>query len=133
MQGDLRLLRPGDLRPHEDVDPERVTLLADEIRTAGAFYPPVLVDDATRVILDGHHRWRASTALGLGLLPCYCVDYMNDVVVRVISRRPEITVTKADVIAMALAGRVYPQKTTRHMYDLPETLGPIPLRRLAGA
>jgi hypothetical protein len=49
------------------------------------------------------------------------------------SRRPEIAVTKADVIATALAGRVYPIKTTRHMYDLPETLAPIPLDRLAGS
>lgn len=133
MQGDLKLLKPSELRPHEDVDPERVARLADEIRAAGAFYPPVLIDDATRVILDGHHRWRASTVLGLSVLPCYCVDYMNDVVIRVISRRPEIAVTKAGVIATALAGRVYPEKTTRHMYDLPESLEPIPLADLAGA
>jgi ParB-like chromosome segregation protein Spo0J len=133
VQGELRLLRPDELRPHEDVDPERVASLVLEIRAAGTFYPPVLVDDATRVILDGHHRWRASSALGLRVLPCYCVDYLHDVVIRVMSRRPEITVSKADVIATALAGRVYPIKTTRHMYDLPESLEPVALDGLAGA
>lgn len=133
MQGELTLIEPGRLVPHEDVDPERVAALVEEIRAAGAFYPPVLVDGATRVILDGHHRWRAASALGLRTLPCYCVDYLNDVIIRVISRRPEIAVSKADVLATALAGRVYPIKTTRHMYDLPETLEPIPLERLAGA
>ena len=133
MQGELKLLAPADLFPHEDVDPERVALVADEIRAAGAFYPPVLIDDTTRVILDGHHRWRASALVGLKVLPCYCVDYLGDPVIRVISRRPEIAVTKEGVIATALAGRVYPQKTTRHMYDLPESLEPIPLERLSGS
>jgi ParB-like chromosome segregation protein Spo0J len=133
VQGALKLLKPEELLPHEDVDPARVTHLADEIRAAGAFYPPVLVDDVTRVILDGHHRWRASAALGLSVLPCYCVDYLNDPVIRVMSRRPEIAVTKAGVVATALAGRVYPEKTTRHMYDLPEFLEPVPLDQLTDA
>ncbi len=133
MQGVLRLLRPEDLRPHEAVDEDRLALLVEEIRAAGFFYPPVLVDDRTRIILDGHHRWRASSALGLRVLPCYCVDYLGDVVIRVMSRRPEVAITKADVVANALAGRVYPHKTTRHMYDLPETLESVPLERLAGA
>ena len=133
MQGALKLLKPGELLPHEDVDPARVKHLADEIRAAGAFYPPVLVDDVTRVILDGHHRWRASAALGLSALPCYCVDYLNDPVIRVMSRRPEIAITKADVVATALAGRVYPEKTTRHMYDLPESLEPVSLDQLTDA
>jgi hypothetical protein len=44
---------------------------------------------------------------------------------------PGIVVTKADIIATALADRVYPRKTTRHMYDLPETLEPVPLDQLA--
>jgi ParB-like chromosome segregation protein Spo0J len=130
VQGELKLLDPRELRAHEDVDPARVASLVEEIRAAGAFYPPVLVDDKTRVILDGHHRWRAATALGFRVLPCYCVDYLNDVVIRVMSRRPDIEVSKAGVIATALSGRVYPLKTTRHMYDLPESLEPIPLDRL---
>lgn len=130
MQGEVKLLRPAELRPHEDVDPERLAALVEEIRAAGAFYPPVLVDDATRVILDGHHRWRASAALGLRTLPCYCVDYLGDPVIRVMSRRPELEISKQSVIDTALAGRVYPIKTTRHMYDLPETLEPVPLDRL---
>lgn len=133
MQGELFLLDPGQLRPHEDVDPGRVASLAEEMRAAGVFYPPVLVDLATNVILDGHHRWRASALLGLKRLPCWCVDYKNDVVVRVMSRRPEIAVSKDAVIATALAGRVFPIKTTRHMYDLPEFLEPIPLEQLASA
>ena len=130
MHGELKLIPPQSLIPHEEVDAERVVRLVEEIRRAGEFYPPLLVDDRTRVILDGHHRWTASGPLGLALLPCWCVDYMNDVVVRVMSRRSDITVTKADVLAIAASGRVYPHKTTRHMYDLPESLEPVPLASL---
>jgi L-serine kinase (ADP) len=130
VKGELKLIEPRELRPHEEVDDERVKGLVEEIRAAGVFYPPVLVDDRTRVILDGHHRWHAATALGLRVIPCYCVDYRNDIVVRVKSRRADIAVTKNDVIATALAGRRYPRKTTRHMYDLPESIEPTPLSEL---
>lgn len=111
---------------------ERVRALAEEIRLAGTFYPPVLVDEASRVILDGHHRWHASTLLALAWLPCYEVDYRNDPAIRVISRRSEIAITKEDVIAMGLSGKSYPYKTTRHVYDLPEAIEPVPLERLLG-
>lgn len=130
VQGELTLLTPGELHPHEEVAPERVAALADEIRRAGVFYPPVLVDRGTRVILDGHHRWTASSLLGLCMLPCYCVDYLADPAVRVMSRREGVEVTKDSVLAMGLSGTLYPFKTTRHMYDLPESLEPIPLDRL---
>lgn len=109
---------------------DRVRSLAEEIRLAESFYPPVLIDDATRVILDGHHRWHASALLGLVLLPCYAVDYLHDPAIRVISRRTEVAITKDDVVAMGVSGRTYPYKTTRHVYDLPEALEPVPLQRL---
>ncbi len=130
MQGTFRLIEPGALRPHEDVDADRVRALAAEIRSAANFYPPVLVDEASLVILDGHHRWTASSLLGLTLLPCYAVDYANDPSIRVISRRTEIAITKADVVAMGLSGRTYPYKTTRHVYDLPESIEPVALDTL---
>jgi hypothetical protein len=130
VQGRFLLIEPGVLRPHEDVDPDRVRALAEEIEMAGEFYPPVLVDEATRVILDGHHRWRASSFLRLARLPCYAVDYVNDPAIRVLSRRTEIAVSKQDVIAVGTSGRTYPYKTTRHVYDLPDALEPVPLERL---
>jgi L-serine kinase (ADP) len=130
VQGVFFLIDPATLKPHEDVDMDRVRALAEEIRAAGAFYPPVLVDDASRVILDGHHRWHASTLLALSLLPCYAVDYRNDPAIRVISRRSEIAITKDDVITMGTSGRVYPYKTTRHVYDLPEAIEPVLLEEL---
>lgn len=133
MQGEFRLIAPGELIPHEEVDAGRVTSLVGEIRAAGAFYPPALVDAVTLVILDGHHRWHASVQLGLRVMPCYCVDYLGDPVIRVMSRRPGLDISKEAIIATALAGRTYPHKTTRHMYDLPEWIEPVALGLLFGA
>ena len=95
--------------------------------------PAGLIDEASRVILDGHHRWHASTLLALSSLPCYAVDYRRDGAIRVISRRTEIAITKDDVVAMGLSGRTYPYKTTRHVYDLPEAIEPVPLAQLSTA
>jgi hypothetical protein len=130
VEGVLKLLPPADLVPHEEVDPARLAALVEELRASGMFYPPVLVDETTRVILDGHHRWRASTQLGLRFLPCWCVNYLGNSIIRVMSRRPGYDVTKHDVLSMATSGRLYPIKTTRHMYDLPEELEPVPFDRL---
>jgi len=128
--GEFELIAPAHLRPHEDVDVERLGRLVEEIRNARTFYPPVLVDRKTRVILDGHHRWRASSQLGFIAVPCYAVDYLEDSTIHVISRRPDVEVTKQSVLDMALSGRTYPKKTTRHTYDLPESIEPVPLDRL---
>ena len=133
MTGEFELIDPRLLKPHEEIDPARLDRLVEEIRNAGTFYPPVLIDRDTRVILDGHHRWRASTRLGFAQMPAYSVRYFDDPAVRVMSRRPGIEVTKQSVIDMALAGRIYPHKTTRHMYDLPEWIEPVALDRLLGA
>jgi len=128
--GEFELIPPALLIPHEDFDTARLDRLVVEIRAAGYFYPPVLVDRPTRVILDGHHRWQASLRLGLTVVPCYTVDYLNDSTIHVISRRPDITVTKQSVIEIARAGKTFPHKTTRHTYDLPEWIEPVPLDRL---
>jgi L-serine kinase (ADP) len=133
VQGEFELITPRLLRPHEEIDPARLDRLVEEIRNAGIFYPPVLIDRETRVILDGHHRWNAATRLSLALLPCYSVRYLDDPGIRVMSRRPGIEVTKQSVIDTALSGRTYPHKTTRHMYDLPEWIEPVALSRLVGA
>ena len=130
MLGEFELIAPALLRPHEEIDAERLEHLVEEIRQSGTFYPPLLVDRTSRVILDGHHRWRASARLGFAVVPCYCVDYLVDPTIRVMSRRPDIEVTKQSVLDTAESGRTYPKKTTRHMYDLPESIEPVPLERL---
>ena len=44
----------------------------------GGYNKPLLVDVKSRVILDGHHRFRIGEALGLKFLPAILIDYLVD-------------------------------------------------------
>jgi hypothetical protein len=56
--GASSLVLMGDLYPRESMSIEHVRALADAIE-AGADLPPLLVDDQTRRIVDGQHRYHA--------------------------------------------------------------------------
>lgn len=129
----LLLLKPDELRVHEAVDPKQVGRLLDIMKSTGRFHPPLLVDCDSKVILDGHHRYWASRELGCRRIPCYCVKYLSDDGIVLKSWRPNLTVTKEQVIEMGLGKEVFPLKTTRHIYDLPASLEPIPTDELMKA
>ncbi|MDH3216650.1 MAG: ParB N-terminal domain-containing protein [Candidatus Krumholzibacteria bacterium] len=126
----LKLIDPQELHSHEAVDEAQVRRVAAMMKTSGYFHPPVLVDSATNVVLDGHHRVRASKVLGCNKIPCYCVDYLNDDEIVLESWKPETNPTKRDVIDMGLTENVFPRKTTRHLYEIPACITPAPLSDL---
>lgn len=105
------------LREHEQVEPQRLHEILEEIRREGALRHPILVDKRSGVILDGHHRFRAYKELGFATIPCALVDYRSDAV-SVRSRRPEIIVSKDEVIRRALSGELFPPKTTQHILHI---------------
>jgi ParB-like chromosome segregation protein Spo0J len=121
------LVPTGALLPHEAFDPERGREVLDGMRARRTFYPPVLVDDETLVILDGHHRWWAGQRLGCVLTPCYRVDYLDDDGIHVRARRANIPVSKRAVIEMGAGHTVFPPKTTRHVYILPDWVRAVPI------
>jgi ParB-like chromosome segregation protein Spo0J len=102
------------LREHEQIEDERLRQIREEIRREGRLRHPILVDKRSGAILDGHHRFRAYRELGFATIPCVLVDYQSDVI-SVRSRRPDITVSKAEVIRRALSGELFPPKTTQHI------------------
>ena len=124
------LISPDELHIHEAIDENQVRRVKKMMTQTREFYPPLLVDSTTRVILDGHHRFGASKELGCNHIPCYCVDYLDDETVEVESWREEDTVTKEEVIKMGLSDEVFPLKTTRHIYTLPGSVEPVPLAEL---
>ncbi len=107
-------LRPiSFLKPHEEISLVHALRLLSHVARCGRLPAPILIDQKTGVILDGHHRHWVCLALGLATAPCTCVDYFGpQITVR--SRRPQINITKEKVIAMALRGETFPYKTTRH-------------------
>ena len=115
----IQLLPVTELRPHERVILPRALALFTKMAWDQMFLKPILVDQHTKVILDGHHRWWASRKLGLQFIPCYCIDYLNDARISCEPRREDIPVTKETLIATAVTGAVFPPKTTKHRYELP--------------
>ncbi len=69
------------LRPHEEVIPERLEKIKNELMESKAVYPVLVVEvNAFYVILDGHHRARALRELGYKRIPAAVLsfdEYLN--------------------------------------------------------
>ncbi len=125
----ITMIDPNELHVHEDVNPAQVQRVMVQMRESGHFETPLLVDRRTLVVLDGHHRLWASKELGCKRIPCYCVDYLDDDGIQLESWRDDVDLTKEKVIEMGLGHDMYPEKTTRHLYSIPDW-EPIPLQEL---
>jgi len=128
---EVSFLDPNQLHAHEEVDPERVERIETLLRGRAHFFPPLLVDGGSNVILDGHHRYEASKRLGCVRIPCYVIDYVNDEDVVLESWRADMSFSKQEVIDKGRSGELFPIKTTRHLYKLPDGIEPVPLARLS--
>jgi hypothetical protein len=116
----FELRNPRELLPHESFSRLRAALLMLKMLASGHFTRPILIDAQSGTILDGHHRCKASRWLGLARVPVCSVDYLVEGSVAVHARRPQLAVTKEDVLRSARAGTLFPRKTTRHVYAVPQ-------------
>ena len=105
------------LKEHEEIRPDYLEQLKDEILSDGILKMPIAVDKTTYIILDGHHRLQALKKLGCKKIPCVRVDYQSENI-RVIPWREGETITKETIIDMALSGRKMSSKTSKHMIIL---------------
>lgn len=126
---EVSLVDIGWLRPHEEVRQGRVEELCHLMEDAGRMTEPILVDRASGTILDGHHRYTASLRLGLVRVPAIQFAYLEDEAITV-DVWPDAgidSVTKRQVVDMALRGERFAPKTTRHTLpsDLPEIAIPL--------
>ncbi len=128
----------GALKEHEEIRPEYLEQLKDEILSDGILKMPIAVDKSTYIILDGHHRLHALRKIGCKRIPVILFDYRSAEIEVVPHREGEI-VTKEMVIQTALAGRRMPPKTSKHMIvidgelkhiSILETVINIPLEKL---
>lgn len=121
------------LKAHEHVVSwERVDGLRRATVRWDAYLEPLLVDMKTGAILDGHHRYHVGKQLSLTTVPVVLVDYLGDdsITVDVWPECGRDTLSKHEVIAMALSDELFPPKTSRHTFsdDLPPIS--VPLARL---
>ncbi len=117
----LALLPISTLRPHEMVIEDRVRRLVEDLLRTWVLRRPILVDDSTYIVLDGHHRLEALRRIGARMIAAVLVDYDGDYV-EVDSWRLGIHVDK-DMVRMAgLTGKLLPPRTSRHIvrFHVPE-------------
>ncbi len=105
----------NSLLPHEEVIPSNLDSRLNKLVSRG-FYKPILVDSVTKVILDGHHKWKAAKLLGLSRVPAISIDYLNssEISVDVWPDCGISSIKKRDVVDMGLSDSLYPPKTSRH-------------------
>ena len=115
-RSDLTLLRPEQLLPTEEFIEARVQDVSREIEALGYWRYPLLVEQDTHVIMDGHHRREFALRSAFSWVPCLLLDYSS---VALTSRRPEFSLSPADVIARGLRRHPYPAKTTHHQLLTP--------------
>jgi len=74
---ELKLEEVEKLHIHEEVIPDILHKLTEEVRADGYIKHPVIVDSKTLVVLDGMHRLAAIENLGCRFIPVCLVDYDN--------------------------------------------------------
>ncbi len=102
------------LKEHEEIRPEYLEQLKNEIQSDGILKMPIAVDKKTYIILDGHHRLHALKKIGCKRIPVILFDYQSPEI-EVIPWREGENITKEMIIQTALAGRRMPPKTSKHM------------------
>ena len=113
----LTIIDLNDLREHEKVKPDYLEKLKNQIQRDGILKRPIIVDENSKIILDGHFRFNALKQLGYSKIPAYFLDYRSpDIVVR--TWRNNDIITKEDVIKAGLTGKKFPPKSSKHMFDL---------------
>ena len=116
VEEDVVLVPVEWLKPHEEIKPKNRDKLLEMTKRWGGFTKPLIVDEQTGAILDGHHRHSVALILGLKCAPAICIEYLtNDLVtVDVWPGCGRTQLTKEEVIQMSLSDDVFPPKTSRH-------------------
>ncbi|MEM3693667.1 MAG: ParB N-terminal domain-containing protein [Candidatus Bathyarchaeia archaeon] len=114
---DRRIVSIEELKGHEDIEPAYLDALTAEIEADGILKKPIVADERTRVILDGHHRVAALRRLGCSKVPVCFVDYNSPKIIVLPGRAGE-AMSKDIVLRAGLSGATLPPKSSRHMIRL---------------
>ncbi|MEW6376735.1 MAG: ParB N-terminal domain-containing protein [Thermodesulfobacteriota bacterium] len=135
---DIVFIDLDELKEHEEIKPDYLEELKNEILSDGILKMPIAVDRKTYIILDGHHRLHVLRKIGCKRIPVILIDYQSPEI-EVIPYREGEMVTKEMIIQTALTGRRMPPKTSKHMIlmkgelqhiSIIETVINIPLEKL---
>lgn len=75
----LELVELSSLKQHEQVIPSRLKEVERDVVGRGYLIKPLIVDEDTLVIVDGHHRFGVLRRMGARRAPVILIDYTRDV------------------------------------------------------
>jgi hypothetical protein len=113
---EVMLVELDKMLPTEEVEPVFVDTLVAGMRVSGVWTHPLLLEERTLAILDGHHRFEAAKRIGLRWVPAVRVSY-SDPRIHLESWRPGLRFEPADILDCARKGHLLPYKSTRHMTE----------------
>jgi hypothetical protein len=94
----FELVQLGDLLGHEmTIDVELGQLIAGVLNTSTLDWP-ILVDEKTNLILDGHHRTEGLIALNYTNIPAILIDYRDDDLIKIGTWYPLVECKLDDII-----------------------------------
>ncbi len=107
------------LKTHEEIKQKKVLKLFEMTQKWGAQRKPVIIDSATGIILDGHHRYAVALKLSLQKIAVIKVNYIIDEKIKLEIRKQDVShnLSKTDVLNMGLSSENFPAKTTKHVFD----------------
>ncbi|AWR99626.1 ParB N-terminal domain-containing protein [Metallosphaera hakonensis] len=72
----LDYVDPRDLKPHEDILRNKINDTIISIRETKSVIP-IIVDEDSYLVIDGHHRREAIIMLGYRKIPAYMIRYLS--------------------------------------------------------
>ncbi|WP_186156538.1 ParB N-terminal domain-containing protein [Burkholderia gladioli] len=102
--------------PNEEHSAAHAAELAAAMKSSGLWRVPIVLEYESRAVMDGHHRLAAARFLGLARVPALRLEYRH---VEVVASRDGFVVTPEEIVERARQGRLYPEKTTRHLFPSP--------------
>lgn len=110
----IYLVNINRLKAHERINADRCARVRQILLQSRKFTKPIIVDKASGVILDGHHRVFVLRKLGYRKIPALSINYRS-AIIKVNTRRKNYKVTKEIVLSRARKKQLFPYKTTKHL------------------
>ncbi|MCC9621397.1 hypothetical protein LPB41_06785 [Thalassospira sp. MA62] len=108
------LVEVNELRPSEKCNEGRSRSLHRKIQAEGIWNYPILIEDGTGIIMDGHHRFAVAKSMALSYVPCVKLSYESPAL-KVYSWSNNKPFDIAKIREAALQGELLEFKTTRHL------------------
>lgn len=67
-----------EVHPHEAIIGDELDDFCNSLKSKGIFFRPILLDRASYVVLDGHHRVEGLRRIGAKKVPAILLDYADD-------------------------------------------------------